>query len=71
MTDWHLKENDVVVLRALDDIPEHLFQVWEVYDDGITGYSLTGPLTGVYGEPGLELILRVHSRSTGGDQGRG
>ena len=71
MTDWDLKEDDVVVLRPLDDIPEHLFQVWEVFDDCITGYSLTGPLTGVYGEPGLELILRVHSRSTGGDQGRG
>jgi len=71
MTDWNLKEDDVVVLRALDDIPEHLFQVWEVFDDCITGYSLTGPLAGVYGEPGLELILRVHLRSTEGDQGRG
>ena len=64
MTQWHLKEDDVVVLRRLDDIPQHLFQVWEVYDDCITGYSITGPLKGVYGEPGLELILRVHSRST-------
>ena len=27
MTDWNLKEDDVVVLRPLDDIPEHLFQV--------------------------------------------
>jgi hypothetical protein len=64
MTQSHLKEDDVVVLRRLDDIPQHLFQVWEVYDDCITGYSITGPLKGVYGEPGLELILRVHSRST-------
>jgi hypothetical protein len=24
----------------------------------VSGYSLTGLLTGVYGEPGLELILR-------------
>ena len=64
MTDWHLKEDDVVVLRPLDYIPEHLFQVWEVFDEVITGDSLTGPLTGVYGEPGLELILWVHSRST-------
>ena len=71
MTDWHLKEDDVVVLQALDDLPEHLFRVREVYDDCITGYALTGPLTGVFGEPGLELILRVHSRSNGGDQGRG
>ena len=63
MTDWQLKEDDVVVLRPLDDIPEHLFRVLDVYDDCITCYSLTVPLEGVYGEPGLELILRVHSRS--------
>ena len=54
----------MVVLRPLDDIPEHLFRVLDVFDDCITGYSLTGPLEGVYGEPGLELILRVYSRST-------
>ena len=66
MTQWHLKEDDVVVLRRLDDIPQHLFQVWEVYDDCITGYSITGPLKGVYGEPGLELILQVHARSSEG-----
>ncbi len=64
MTDWNLKEDDVVVLQAFDDIPEHLFQVREVFDDCITGYALTGPLEGVYGEPGFELILPVHSRST-------
>jgi hypothetical protein len=61
---WDLKEDDVVILRALDDIPEHLFRVWEVFgNDCITGYSVTGPLAGVYGEPGCELILRVYSRS--------
>ena len=32
MMDWHLKEDDVVVLRTLDDIPEHLFQVLDVYE---------------------------------------
>jgi hypothetical protein len=64
MMDWHLKEDDVVVLRPLDDIPEHLFKVLDVYEDCITGYAITGPLKGVYGEPELELILRVHSRST-------
>ncbi len=64
MMDWHLKEDDIVVLRLLDDIPEHLFKVLDVYEDCITGYAITGPLKGVYGEPELELILRVHSRST-------
>jgi len=62
---FNLREDDVVVIRAFDDWPEHLFQVWEVYDDGITGYSITGPLEGVYGEPAFDLILRVHSRADG------
>ncbi|MDV7145931.1 hypothetical protein R3X27_24915 [Tropicimonas sp. TH_r6] len=59
----HLKEGVVVVLRPLDDIPQHLFRIAEIYDDCVTGYSLTGPLAGEYGEPDLDLILRVH----GGD----
>ncbi len=48
---FNLREDDVVVIRAFDDWPEHLFQVWEVYDDSITGYSITGPLEGVYPPP--------------------
>ena len=65
MDPYNLKEDDVVVIRAFDDWPEHLFQVWEVYDDSITGYSLSGPLEGAYGEPAFDLILRVHSRADG------
>ena len=59
-----LKEGDVVVIRAGEDWPEHLFRVDEVYEDLVTGYSITGPLTDVYGEPDFDLILRVHSRAT-------
>lgn len=59
MTEWQLKEGDIVVIRAFDDIPEHLFQVSEVYDDCITGYSISGPLKGEYGEPAFDLILRL------------
>ncbi|MFC6637030.1 hypothetical protein GV827_16830 [Sulfitobacter sp. JBTF-M27] len=62
---FNLHEDDVVVIKAFDEWPEHLFQVWEVYDDCITGYSLSGPLEGVYGEPAFDLILRVHSRADG------
>ena len=62
---FNLHEDDVVVIRAFDDWPEHLFQVWEVYDDCTSGYSITGPLEGVYGEPAFDLILRVHSRADG------
>lgn len=61
----NLQEDDVVVIRAFDEWPEHLFRVWEVYDGFITGYSITGPLEGVYGEPEFALILRVHSRADG------
>jgi hypothetical protein len=60
MTDWQLNEDDIVVIRAFDDIPEHLFRVWEVYEDCITGYSISGPLEGEYGEPAFDLILRLH-----------
>ena len=55
MTD--LQEGDVVVIRASEDWPEHLFEIDEVFEDCVSGYSLTGPLSGVYGEPGFELIL--------------
>ena len=48
-----------IVIRAFDDIPEHMFKIDEVYEDCVGGYSLTGPLAGEYGEPEFDLILRV------------
>ena len=59
-----LREGDVIVIRAFDDWPEHLFEVDETFDDCVSGYSITGPLAGVYGEPGWELIDRVAYRAT-------
>ena len=59
MTDRY-RENDVVVIRAAEDWPEHLFRVSEVFDDCVSGYSLTGPLAGEYGEPEFALIKSVH-----------
>jgi hypothetical protein len=58
----NLREGDVVVIRAGEDWPEHLFRVDEIYEDLVTGYSITGPLKDEYGEPGFDLIVRVHSR---------
>ncbi|SPJ28247.1 hypothetical protein [Falsiruegeria mediterranea] len=58
-----LREGDIVVIRAGEDWPEHLFRVDEVYEDLVTGYSITGPLKNEYGEPDFDLILRVHSRA--------
>lgn len=48
-----------VVIAAFDDLPEHIFQIHEVYEDCVGGYSITGPLTGEYGEPSFDLILRI------------
>lgn len=58
------REGDVVVIRAGEDWPEHLFRVDEVFEDLVTGYSITGPLQGEYGEPDVGLILSVYSRAT-------
>ena len=59
-----------VLIRAFDDVPEHVFEVHTIEDGYITGMALTGPLAGEYGEPDIELVLRVLSPdSTGGSQG--
>ena len=50
---------DVVILKAFEDVPRHLFEVEESHDDLITGVALTGPLRGSYGEPELHLIEAV------------
>ena len=55
---------DVVVIGGFDDIPEHQFQVDEVYEDLVTGTVLTGPLAGEYGEPDIEMIVEIISQGT-------
>lgn len=54
-----MEPGDVVMIRAFDDVPEHLFRVEEVFEDCITGQVLTGPLQGEYGEPELSMVIRV------------
>jgi hypothetical protein len=51
-----LKPDAVVVIRAFDDVPEHLFRIETVEEDRLTGVALTGPFAGAYGEPPLDLI---------------
>ncbi|MDQ7264013.1 hypothetical protein NM680_19665 [Paracoccus sp. PS-1] len=41
-----MQPGDVVVIAALDDVPEHLFQIERVLEDHVTGIALTGPLVG-------------------------
>ena len=59
-----IKPGDVVVIGGFDDIPEHQFQVEEVYEDLVTGTVLTGPFAGEYGEPEIEMIVEVISQGT-------
>ena len=54
----------IVLIAAVDDIPEHQFQVDQVLDDLVTGTALTGPFAGEYGEPEIEMIVRVISHET-------
>ncbi|WP_135505219.1 hypothetical protein [Roseovarius aestuariivivens] len=54
-----LKPDAVVVIRAFDDVPEHLFRIETVEEDRVTGVALTGPFAGAYGEPPLDLIKSI------------
>ena len=64
MQTLEIKPGDVVVIVGFDDIPDHQFQVEEVYEDLVTGTILTGPLAGEYGEPDREMIVEVISQGT-------
>ena len=57
-----VQPGDVVVIAAFDDVPEHEFEVEEVYEDLVTGTAVSGPLAGEYGEPDRSLIIRVLER---------
>ena len=59
-----LKPGCIVLIAGFDDIPEHQFQVDEVFDDLVTGTVLTGPLAGEYGEPDREMIVEVICQGT-------
>ena len=59
-----LQPGCIVLIAGFDDIPEHQFQVDEVYEELVTGTVLTGPLSGEYGEPELEMIVQVVSQET-------
>ena len=66
----NITPGSTVLIAGFDDTPSHQFLVEEVFEDCITGTALTGPLAGDYGEPDIELVLRVLSPdSNGGSQG--
>ena len=53
----NIKPGDIVRIAALDDIPEHDFEVLSVEEDCLTGIARSGPFAGEYGEPDLDLVL--------------
>jgi hypothetical protein len=54
-----LKVGDIVVIAAFDGWPEHLFEVGQVFEDSVSGYSITGPLEG---STVSEMIQSVHQQ---------
>ena len=67
MTLKDLQPGCIVLIAGFDDIPDHQFQVEEVYEDLVTGTVLTGPFAGEYGEPDIEMIVEVISQGTTSD----
>ena len=60
-----LHKGAVVVIAAFDDVPTHQFVIHTVEDDCVTGFALTGPLAGSYGEPPIDLILGFYKPGLG------
>jgi hypothetical protein len=61
--------DDVVVIAASEDWPEHLFRVWEVHEDCITGLAITGPLAALTCAPHpLPVLGRVRSNEETDDE---
>ena len=54
-----LRPDQIVIISPFEDIPRHLFQIDAIFEDCVSGHALNGPLKGVYGEPGLELIEAI------------
>jgi hypothetical protein len=51
-----LRPYDYVRVKEFDDIPSHLFFIYEVYEGVVTGYSVEGELQGEYGEPSIDML---------------
>ena len=54
----------IVLIAGFDDIPEHEFRIEEIYEEFVTGRALSGPFAGEYGEPDIEMIVKLISQGT-------
>jgi hypothetical protein len=72
-----VESGDIVVIKSyneaykeapiaseLEGWEEHFFLVDEVYEDLVTGRSISGVLSGTYGEPDFTLIKKVYREKT-------
>ena len=54
----------IVLIEGFDNIPEHEFRIEEIYEEFVTGMALSGPFAGEYGEPDIEMIVKIISQGT-------
>ena len=59
-----LRPGCIVLIEGFDDIPEHEFRIEEIYEAFVTGMALSGPFAGEYGEPDIEMIVKIISQGT-------
>ena len=64
MRQLDLRSGCIVLIEGFDDIPEHEFRIEEIYEEFVTGMALSGPFAGEYGEPDIEMIVKLISQGT-------
>ena len=64
MRQLDLRPGSIVLIAGFDDIPEHEFRIEEIYEEFVTGMALSGPFVGEYGEPDIEMIVKLISQGT-------
>ena len=64
MRQLDLSPGCIVLIAGFDDIPEHEFRIEEIYEEFVTGMALSGPFAGEYGEPDIEMIVKIISQGT-------
>ena len=64
MRQLDIRPGSIVLIEGFDDIPEHEFSIEEIYEEFVTGMALSGPFAGEYGEPDIEMIVKLISQGT-------
>ena len=64
MRQLDIKPGCIALIAGFDDIPEHEFRIEEIYEEFVKGMALSGPFAGEYGEPDIEVIVKLISQRT-------